>query len=215
MEEGGGGRARGGKGGAAFGRCFCVVCGVGGRLGVVLRVGCAMLWCVLRRGCHSSYRGPDTPWRPTKERRSLGHVVPIPRRSRDLTLFVVVATGPCVQTAHCVIAHLFVSPTFVSPTSASRPRPARDRREKRGAARVRAQTRAGTQGVCVCVFFFSILFVFLALLSCSLPVVAQVRGHIAGPSPPCPLRYVPSFLSREELGIFFPRRVASNCDMSC
>ena len=44
-----------------------------------------------------------------------------------------------------------------------------------------------------------------------LPVVAQIRGRIAGPPPPSPLRYVPSFLSREEFSIFFPRRLASNC----
>ena len=43
----------------------------------------------------------------------------------------------------------------------------------------------------------------------SLPVVTQIRGHIAGPPPslpPSPQRYVPSFLSRNELSIFFPRR---------
>ena len=52
---------------------------------------------------------------------------------------------------------------------------------------------------------------FLALLSRSLPVVAQTRGRIAGPPPPSPLRYVPSLLSREESSVFFPRRLASNC----
>ena len=43
-----------------------------------------------------------------------------------------------------------------------------------------------------------------------LPVVAQIRGRIAGP-PPSPLRYAPSILSRAEFSIFFPRRLASNC----
>ena len=59
-------------------------------------------------------------------------------------------------------------------------------------------------------FFFFIPFVILAPLSRSLPAVTQIRGHIASP-PPSPLRHVPSFLSREEVGIFFPRRLASNC----
>ena len=49
------------------------------------------------------------------------------------------------------------------------------------------------------------------LLSRSLPVVTQIRGRIVGAPPPSPLRYVPSFLSREEFNIFFPRRLASNC----
>ena len=39
-------------------------------------------------------------------------------------------------------------------------------------------------------FFFFIPFITLALLSPSLPVVTQIRGHIAGPPPPSPLRYV-------------------------
>ena len=52
--------------------------------------------------------------------------------------------------------------------------------------------------------FFPIPFIILALLSPSLPVVTQIRGHIAGPPPPSPLRYVPSFLSREEFIVFFP-----------
>ena len=63
----------------------------------------------------------------------------------------------------------------------------------------------------VCLFF--ITSIILALLSRSLPVVTQIRGDIAGPPPPSPLRYVPSFLSREELSIFFPRRLASNSTM--
>ena len=42
-------------------------------------------------------------------------------------------------------------------------------------------------------FFFFIPFIVFALLSLLLPVVPQIRGHIAGPPPPSPLRYVPSF----------------------
>ena len=43
-------------------------------------------------------------------------------------------------------------------------------------------------------FLFFIPFNILALLSPSLPVVTQIRGHIAArPPPPSPLRYVPSF----------------------
>ena len=38
-------------------------------------------------------------------------------------------------------------------------------------------------------FFFFIPFIFLVLLSRSLPVVAQTRGHIAGPPLASPLRY--------------------------
>ena len=62
-----------------------------------------------------------------------------------------------------------------------------------------------------CFCFFFIPFVVLALLSRSLTVIIPIRGHIAGPPPASPLRYVPSFLSREEISIFFPRRLASNC----
>ena len=50
-------------------------------------------------------------------------------------------------------------------------------------------------------FFFLIPFVILALLSLSLPVVSQIRGHLAGPPP----WYVPSFLSRERFSSIFPR----------
>ena len=54
-------------------------------------------------------------------------------------------------------------------------------------------------------FVFCIQFIILALLlSCSLPVVNQIRGHIAGLFPPSPLRYVPSFSSREYFSIFLP-----------
>ena len=56
-------------------------------------------------------------------------------------------------------------------------------------------------------FFFLFLIIFmpihiLALVSHSLPVVTQIRGHIAGSPSPSPLRYVPSFLSREEFSAF-------------
>ena len=34
------------------------------------------------------------------------------------------------------------------------------------------------------------------------PVVTQIPGHITGPSPPSPLRYVPSFLNREKNSAF-------------
>ena len=47
------------------------------------------------------------------------------------------------------------------------------------------------------------LFTTLAPLSRSLPVATQIRGHIAGAPPPSPLWHVPSFLSREEVIIFF------------
>ena len=61
-------------------------------------------------------------------------------------------------------------------------------------------------------FFFFIPFIILALrFSCSLAVVTQIRGRIAGPPPPSPLRYVPSFLSREQCSTFLPRQLASNC----
>ena len=64
---------------------------------------------------------------------------------------------------------------------------------------------------CVCTFFCCCFLSSNVLSSyCSR---SQIRGHIAaGPSPPSPLRYnTPSFLSREEFSIFFPRRLASNC----
>ena len=49
-------------------------------------------------------------------------------------------------------------------------------------------------------------------LSLLLIVVTQIRGHIAGPSPP-PTHYAscPAFLSREAFSSFFPRRLESNC----
>ena len=63
----------------------------------------------------------------------------------------------------------------------------------------------------LCNIFFFFIPLILVPLSRSLPVVTQIRGHIAGLPPPSPLRHVPSYLSREEVSIFFPRRLASNC----
>ena len=60
------------------------------------------------------------------------------------------------------------------------------------------------------IYFFFIPFIIPAPLSRSLPVVTQIRGHIAGPPPPSPLRHVLSFLPRRESSIFFPGRLASN-----
>ena len=45
--------------------------------------------------------------------------------------------------------------------------------------------------------------IILALLSHSIPVLTQIRGHIAGPPSPSPLRSVPSFLSREQSSISY------------
>lgn len=43
-------------------------------------------------------------------------------------------------------------------------------------------------------------------------IVTQIRGSIAGSSPPSPLRHVPCiFISRQEFSPFFTRRFASNC----
>ena len=52
-------------------------------------------------------------------------------------------------------------------------------------------------------------------LSLSLSTDAtQIQGHLAGSSPPLSQQlYVPSFLSRQDFGSFFPRRLASNSDM--
>ena len=44
----------------------------------------------------------------------------------------------------------------------------------------------------------------------SLLVMIQLRGHIAGPSHPISLRFVPCILSRED-SLFFHRRLVSNC----
>ena len=65
---------------------------------------------------------------------------------------------------------------------------------------------------CYCLLFIFLLYPICCprtILSPSLPVVTQIQDHIAGPLP-SPLRHVPSFSSREDFSIFFPRRLASN-----
>ena len=61
---------------------------------------------------------------------------------------------------------------------------------------------------------------FLGILSIISPLFAspspsldatQIRRHYAGSFPHSSLRHAPSFLSREDFSIFFPRRLASNC----
>ena len=61
--------------------------------------------------------------------------------------------------------------------------------------------------------FFSIPFILSSpFCSLSLPVVTQIRGHIAGSSPPLPTTVrALHFLSQENFSCFFPRRLASNC----
>ena len=54
------------------------------------------------------------------------------------------------------------------------------------------------------VFFFFVTLIILALLSRSLPVVTQIRDHLAGPPPPFPPRHVPSFLSTRRIRRFRP-----------
>ena len=51
-----------------------------------------------------------------------------------------------------------------------------------------------------CIFFFlSISFIIFALLAPAPSLfVTQIRGHIAGPTPPSPLRFVPTFFYREK-----------------
>ena len=72
---------------------------------------------------------------------------------------------------------------------------------------------AHTGGLAFLLLFFPLIIPFsiLALLSRSLLVVTQIRGHLASPPPPSPLRCAPSCLSWEYFSIFFPRRLASNC----
>ena len=65
--------------------------------------------------------------------------------------------------------------------------------------------------------FLSYLFfssqVLSSLRSRSVPKITQIWGHTEGPSPPSPLRHVPSFLSREKFSTFSPRRLASICSL--
>ena len=57
--------------------------------------------------------------------------------------------------------------------------------------------------------FFSSHLLSSPFFSPSRLVVTQIRGHLAGSSPPSPLL---AFLSREDFNpFFFPRRLASNC----
>ena len=49
----------------------------------------------------------------------------------------------------------------------------------------------------------------LLLLPCPSLVATPMPSYKAGSSPPSPLRYAPSFVSREGYSIFFPRRLAS------
>ena len=54
-------------------------------------------------------------------------------------------------------------------------------------------------------FFLRIPFIVLALvLSRSLPVASEIRGHTAGPPLPSPLRYVPSYLITRRTQHFLP-----------
>ena len=57
-------------------------------------------------------------------------------------------------------------------------------------------------------FFFFIPSIILALPSPSLPVVVlivpQIQGHIAGPPPPSPLRYVSSVFIARRVQYFLP-----------
>ena len=68
---------------------------------------------------------------------------------------------------------------------------------------------------CAVLFFllvFSSHLLSSAFYSLSLLVVTQIRGHIAGSSPPLPTTVrALHFLSREDFSSFFPRRLASNC----
>ena len=69
-----------------------------------------------------------------------------------------------------------------------------------------------TRTMAVTTFFFSRSMYYPRTTLALPPIVTQIRGHIVGPPPPSPLRYVPSFLSREDFSIFCPRRLASNCN---
>ena len=62
-------------------------------------------------------------------------------------------------------------------------------------------------------FSFSSHLLSSHYISRLLPVVTHIRGHIAGPSPPSPLRYDGTclpFYRESEFSILFPRRLASN-----
>ena len=69
--------------------------------------------------------------------------------------------------------------------------------------------RAGSSRLFLFIYFYPIYYprTTLALP----PSNNSDPGSHSGPSSPSPLRYVSSFLSREEFSIFFPRRLASNC----
>ena len=61
-------------------------------------------------------------------------------------------------------------------------------------------------------FFFPSPLLSSPFYSLSLLVVTQIRGHMAGSSPPLPhYGSCLSFLSREDFSSFFRRRLASNC----
>ena len=57
-------------------------------------------------------------------------------------------------------------------------------------------------------FFSSSHSLSSPMLSCSLPVVTQVRGHVVGSSAPSPLRYVPRHFYREQ---FLPSSTRVDC----
>ena len=59
--------------------------------------------------------------------------------------------------------------------------------------------------------FFIPFIIFALLVPAPSLFVTQIRRHISGTPPPSPLRYVPTFLSREGFSTFFPRPLASNC----
>ena len=53
-------------------------------------------------------------------------------------------------------------------------------------------------------FFFRPIYYLRTILSPSLPVLTQIRGHIAGRPSPSPLRYVPSFFLARRIQHFLP-----------
>ena len=63
--------------------------------------------------------------------------------------------------------------------------------------------------MCVCFFFAHPVHYLRRFLYPSPSLhVTQTRGQIAGSSPPCPLRYAPFNLSRQDSSNLFPRRLA-------